>query len=78
MGGNMIRRFALWLAEWSDRWARRLHDDDAAVHLADVADSLDAWEVDCGTLHTHTLLQPFVLERRRAMSRHPAGKKRRT
>lgn len=57
----MIRRFALWLAEWSDRWARRLHDDAAGERLA------EAWEVDRGVLIDDTYL------RRQARQRHPAG-----
>lgn len=73
----MIRRFALWLATVTDAWARRLHDDDTATGLAFAADTLEAWEVDCGTLIPHTLAQPLTFcPRRAAMRRHPAGSRR--
>jgi len=70
----MIRRFSLWLAEVTDAWARRLHDDPTADQLAE---SLDAWAVDCGTLTQSTLLAFDELHlRRQARSRHPAGSRR--
>lgn len=87
----MIRRFALWLAEVTDSWARRLHDDTTGERLA-VADDLEAWQVDCGTLVPRTDAQwreqmvrydafgtpPNIEARQRqhAMRRHPAGSRR--
>ena len=76
----MIRRFALWLAEVTDRWARRLHDDAAGERLA-VADDLEAWQVDCGTLIPSTVMAPLLHlddmhARRQARKRHPAGSRR--
>ena len=76
----MIRRFALWLAVVSDSWARRLAGDTTADQLA-AAGELDAFQVDCGTLITHTPLAVlFELDelraRRAARKRHPAGSAR--
>lgn len=69
----MLAKFSLWLAEITDRWARHLNDHPAF----DFGDNLDAYEVDCGTLVHHTLIQPISIcdrqRRRNAMRRHPAG-----
>lgn len=72
----MIRRFALWLAEVTDTWARRLYDD-AAEQLAAAESEIEVWEIRDGELIDRTLYAPvvFIDEYAMARNRHPAGKR---
>lgn len=73
----MIRRLALWLAEHTDMWARRLYDD-AAEQLAAAEELVEVWEVRDGQLIDRTFYAPvtFIDEYALARHRHPAGKRR--
>lgn len=72
----MIRRFALWLAEVTDNWARRLYDD-AAEQLAAAEQEIEVWEIRDGELIDRTVYAPvvFIDEYALARHRHPAGKR---
>lgn len=81
---KVVARFALWLATVTDGWARRLNDDGTAAGLAD---ALEVWRVDRGTLAPRTDSEwrevmvrnnafgappTMKTQRRQAMERHPA------
>ena len=67
-----MTRLALWLAELTDRWARRVTGDDLAERLAQAEEDIDAWEVDQGEL-INTYCRILLLDEARARRRHPAG-----
>ena len=76
----MIRFLLLWLAEYTDRVARLVTRDDCADQLATAEAEIEVWEVKDGQLIDRRLYPPvtFLDEYALAMSRHPAGRKRRT
>lgn len=63
-----MNRLAVWLAELTDRWARRLYHDPTADMLA--AADLDHWAVDHGVL---VLADLTYLDEYRARRNHPAA-----
>ena len=56
-----MKRLALWLAEWSDRWARKVTGDDLAERLAQAEEDIECWEVERGELIT-TYARVLVLD----------------
>lgn len=75
----MIARVLLWLAEFTDRWARRAAKDDAADRLAQAESEIECWEIEDGQFLDRDMSAPVTYldeHVERAMRRHPAKGRR--